>query len=96
MPIATMQTVSVAQATYTTAATKELGFEPDSWTFFNESATATDVVMLSYDGVNDHGKLVPRTPIAALNWSTKRTRVWLRLESGAVAVNVCVMAGTLV
>ena len=94
MPIATMETVAVVQATYTTVATKTLGFEPDSWTLFNESATASDVVMLSFDGVNDHGKLVPGTPIAALNWETKRPKVWLRLESGAVSVDVCLMAGS--
>ena len=94
MPIQPMQTVAVTAATYTANPQVVLGFEPDSITMFNESATATDVVVFSFDGVTDHGKLVPLTPLAALSWETKLREVWLRLRSGAVAVNVTVMAGS--
>jgi len=95
MPIHPLTVVAVAADTYTAAPSVALGFEPDSWTFFNESIVAADVIMLSFDGIVDHGKLVPGTAIAGLGWDTKMPRLWLRRSAAGAAVNVTVMAGSI-
>jgi hypothetical protein len=50
-------------------------------------------VFISFDGVNDHGILIPGT-LPVIEYKEKRTKIWLRLDSGAATTSVNVMAGT--
>lgn len=70
-----------------------LAWETDQITVLNESSTAADVVFVSFDGINNAGKLIPGIA-QSLTWLfTKRQKVYLKLASaGSVAVTV--MAGT--
>lgn len=70
-----------------------LAWETDQITVLNESSTAADVVYVSFDGINNAGKLIPGIA-QSLTWLfTKRQNVYLKLASaGSVAVTV--MAGT--
>lgn len=94
MPIQPLTAISVATDAYPTDPQVDLGFEPDFYSFFNESTTAADVVQFSFDGAITHGKLVPGTPLAAMSWETKRRMVWFRLATAGAAVAVSVMAGS--
>jgi hypothetical protein len=90
-----MATVSVSSTSYTavTSPSVTVGFEPDSILLLNRSSTAADVVFISFDGVNDHGILIPGT-LPVIEYKEKRTKIWLRLDSGAATTSVNVMAGT--
>lgn len=90
-----MATVSVSSTSYTAvdAPSVTVGFEPDSILLINRSSTAADVVLISFDGVNNHGLLIPGT-LPALEYKEKRTKIWLKLDSGASTTTVNVMAGT--
>lgn len=94
MSVAPMQSLSIAVDAYPTNPQTVLGFEPDSYTFFDESAVAGDVICVSFDGVTDHGKMVPGTALAAITWETKMREVWFRRQTAGAAVAVTVMAGS--
>lgn len=94
MPIQPLTTLSIDDDAYPDDSQVELGFEPDFYSFFNESTTAADVIQFSFDGQITHGKLVPGTPIAAMSWETKGRRVWFRRATAGAAVAVSVMAGS--
>ena len=95
MAVAPQQVVSVAAATYPTDPQVNVPFEPDQFTFFNQAAAGSDVV-ISFDGVTDHGTLYGDTPLAALNWSTKQRKVWFRQRVAGAAISALVMAGTVI
>lgn len=88
-----MATVSVSSTSYTTDPSVTVGFEPDSILLLNRSSTAADVVLISFDGVSNHGILIPGT-LPVLEFKEKRTKIWLKLDSGASTTSVNVMAGT--
>lgn len=90
-----MATVSVSSTSYTAFASPSVtvGFEPDSILLLNRSSTATDIVYISFDGVNDNGLLIPGT-LPVLEFKEKRTKIWLRLDAAAATTAVNVMAGT--
>ena len=88
-----MATVSVSSTSYTTDPSVTVGFEPDSILLLNRSSAATDIVYISFDGISDHGLLIPGT-LPVLEFKEKRTKVWLRLDAAAAATTVNVMAGT--
>ena len=90
-----MATVSVTLSTYAAFALPSVtvGFEPDSILLLNRSSAATDIVYISFDGISDHGLLIPGT-LPVLEFKEKRTKVWLRLDAAAAATTVNVMAGT--
>lgn len=88
-----MATVSVSSTSYTADPSVTVGFEPDSILLLNRSSTAADVVLISFDGANTVGLLVPGT-LPALEYKEKRTKIWLKLDSGASTTTVNVMAGT--
>lgn len=87
--------VSLTLATY--PATPQLGSSEgplfDQITIVNTSALAADAVYISFDGVTDHGKLVP-TLTQGLTYTQKRRKVFLRLETAPGPVDVIIMAGT--
>lgn len=87
-----LATISVSAATYPTDAQISVGFEPDSILFVNRSSTAADIVYISFDGVTDHGLLIPSL-VPALEFREKRRYAWLRRDSGASTTSVNVMAG---
>ncbi len=88
-----MATVSVSSTSYTTDPSVSIGFEPDSILLLNRSSVITDVVLISFDGVNNHGILIPGT-LPVIEYKEKRIKVWLKLDSGASTTTVNVMAGT--
>ncbi len=92
---APLVTASLTHASYQTTPEWLVEFEPDQICFVVASTTAADVVYISFDGVNDHGILVPGT-IPSLVFNAKRKRAWLRLSSGTGPVTVYVMGGTVV
>jgi len=87
-----LQTVTVTSETYGATADVEFGFETDSILVLNRSATSTDEILISFDGVADHGTTVPGL-LPALSWNAKRRALWLRRAS-AGSSDVQVMAGT--
>ena len=88
-----MATVSVSSTSYTADPSVTVGFEPDSILLLNRSPTAADVVLISFDGVNNHGITIPGT-LPVIEFKEKRTKIWLKLDSGASTTSVNVMAGT--
>lgn len=85
-----MKRVTVTATTYTLATpniTTSL-YSPASILVANESSSSTDIVLVSFDGVNDDGRLIPGV-LPAIVYAKRGTRVWLRLESaGSVSVQV--------
>jgi hypothetical protein len=91
-----MQRVSVSSATYG-AAQVAIPFKPKRVAVINESTS--NAAFASFDGVNDHGKLVPGTPAAGLTYEqalgltdpvtkTIVSNVWLRHDGSTVTVQV--------
>lgn len=72
-------------AAYPTAAQIDMRtrFVPDEYALVLEGGTITD---FSFDGVSDHGRLVPGGPTESVTWRTKAQRVWLK--SAAAVGNV--------
>lgn len=66
-------------------------FEPVATLCVDEHASS--LVDVSFDGVNDAGRLTPGV-LAGVSWDRQGTRVWLKQSGGAVgaAVTVRVMA----
>lgn len=87
-----LQTVTVTSETYGTTADVTFGFETDSILVLNRSSTASDEILISFDGHEDHGTTVPGL-LPALSWTAKRRAIWLRRAS-AGSSTVQVMAGT--
>lgn len=96
MAVAPQQIVSVASTTYPTDPQVSLPFEPDHFTFFDRSTTDGEDVLVSFDGVTNHGTLYANTPLAALNWTTKQRKVWFKQRAAGGAISVLVMAGTVI
>lgn len=94
MPTAATQVVSVSTTTYPTDPQYSVGFEPDQFTFYNQSVTDGEDVYVSFDGVENHGILRGNTPLAALNWETKSRKVWFKQRTAGSAIAVDVMCGT--
>lgn len=93
MAFAPIALVSVASDAYPTTAQLDPGFTLDSVLVVNRSAVAADVVMVSFDGVNDHARLVPGTPTAAISYEIiKVPGVWLRQEVAGAAIS-CEITG---
>lgn len=92
---APLVTAAVEDASYQTVPEWNVGFEPDQVCFVSGSSSPSDIVYISFDGVEDHGILVPGT-IQSLVFNEKRKRAWLRLDSGTGPVTVYVMGGTVV
>ena len=92
MADAALQTITVTSGTYGNDPDVEFGFETDSILVLNRSSTSTDEILVSFDGVEDHGTTVPGL-LPAISWTAKRKAVWLRRAS-AGSSNVQVMAGT--
>lgn len=90
-----LQTISVSSTSYpaSTSPQVDIGWEPDSILFVNRSSTATDLVYFSFDGVTNHGILIPGT-IPAIEWRAKRKKIWLKLDAGAATTDVNIMANT--
>lgn len=89
-----LSTVSVTSTSYPGTAQVSYAWEPDSIMFVVASTTATDLIYVSFDGVNDAGVLRP-TLTGAIAWNSKRTSVWLRLGPAATnPTSVDVMAST--
>lgn len=89
-----LNTVSVTLTSYPANAQVTYAWEPDSIMLVVASTTATDLIYVSFDGVNDAGVLRP-TLAGAVAWNSKRTAVWLRLGPAATnPTSVDVMAST--
>lgn len=93
MPAAPLVSTTVTLATYNTTPDISVDFEVTDLTVWNESTNVAEVAYASFDGVNDHWKLVPTTATAAISMSMKHTKMWFRLAS-AGSVVVTYMGGT--
>lgn len=69
-------------ASYPTAPNIELAFEPDTLLFRSEAGN----YFFSFDGVNDHGRVISTDPNLSLN--TKRRKVWFRQDGGAATARL--------
>lgn len=75
--------VSVASTSYGSSPDLELDWLPNQWLFQNLEGAVTDVVYVSFDGVNDHGAVIPTIGGGTLMLPTKSKRIWLRLGGSA-------------
>jgi hypothetical protein len=87
-----LETITVTSTTYGADPDVSFGFEADSILVLNRSSTASDEILISFDGADDHGTTVPGL-LPAIGWTAKRRAVWLRRASSGSS-DVQVMAGT--
>lgn len=80
--------VTPAATSYQTNPDFSVEWETDYFIIANKSTTASDIVYFSFDGVTDHGVLIP----GVYGWAKrneKRKRVWTRCaNAGSVDVNI--------
>lgn len=67
----------------------DFGFIPDGVAISLIDPNGTDELMISFDGVTDHIRMVPGTPTASVSFPTSRHRLFARSPSGnAVAYQI--------
>jgi len=87
-----MQTANVSGlSAYPASPQVTIPFDPTGVLIVNEHAT--EVVFISFDGTNNHGKLIPGT-MSAVEWKYRGRKVWIKPTSSGTAspVNVSVIS----
>ena len=70
-------------AAFTTEPSFTVPFQPKTIAVVNENTTAANVIEVSFDGINVHGKLIPGL-LAGFKWDQNTTKVWLQGVGSAV------------
>lgn len=97
MPAMPVQEITVSEAaSYSANPDISLDFEPKEWLIVNLNTTVTHYLYFSFDGQNDHGKLIPGSPIAGCSYKNRAKKLWLRASTGGggTTVSAIVMAST--
>ena len=76
---ATLVQVTISSDAYPPTPQVGLGYTPTSVLITNRSADTADVVLISFDGVTDHGLLDQY--LRAAPWHQPSKQVWLRAEA---------------
>jgi len=68
-------------------------FNSRGFSFMLETDEPTDVIYYSFDGINDHGDMIPFMPNEAIIWDGRsQCKVWFRRETPGGEVKVRVEA----